>query len=185
MQEKSKIKVVDYEKSVASAFIAGGIFIGIVVLIFIVLFSVFDFTGARTAPVPLLVVVLIASLVATGVGVFRNIAFSKKYEEFDMMKRTGKKLSGKITNVKNGLNIDYGNRSGYSNENTIIIAECTVTDEETGSETVYYSRKIMCIGNIIGMKADVYVFSSGQYYVDTDNLRVSSSSGATKVHDFR
>ncbi len=180
-----KIKPTDYEQSVASAFIAGGIFVGAVVLVFIAVTIFADLSDFRTAPVFVLGIVLIGALISVGYGIYKNAVFSKKQYEFDDFRRLGKKHTGKITSVKNALNADYGNRSSHNNNSAVIIAVCTVTDEETGEETTYYSRKLACNGNIVGMNADVYTYPSGQYYVDTENLRSDIPAVAGKVHDFR
>lgn len=165
-----KMYIIDYEKAVGISVIPFG---GIMFLSSFLVMAAGYFMW------------LPAMLIGAGCiafGIYKLVDFRKKEDEFDDFRRMGKKLTGRIIAVENGSNVNSSKKN-----TTSVVAVCLATDEETGEEKRYYSRKVICGGgtNIGGMTADVYVYSTGQYYVDLRSVRHEAEERGKKVYDFR
>ena len=165
-----KLYIIDYEKAKAISIIPFGAML--LLVSFFVMYSGYI----------IWILLMIGGIAAIGTGIYKLAAFSKKQEEFDDFKRCGKKLTGRIAAVH------QGNNSVKKGKNaTPVIAECVVTDPDTGEEKHFRSRSSIVGGlvDIGGMYVDIYTYPSGQYYVDFESARLEAEEGGRKVHDFR
>lgn len=165
-----KLYIIDYEKAKALSIIPFGAMMAFC--------SFFIMLSGHFMWIP----TMLFGVGCVGFGIFRLVAFSKKQEEFDDFKRCGKKLTGRIAAVHQGNNIAKKRKNA-----TPVIAECVVTDPDTGEEKYFRSRSSIVGGlvDIGGMYADIYVYPSGQYYVDLKSARLEAEKNGVKVHDFR
>ena len=148
--QKMKLYIVDYEKAKALSIIPFGAMMAFC--------SFFIMLSGHFMWIP----TMLFGVGCVGFGIFRLVAFSKKQEEFDDFIRCGRKLTGRIVAVHQGNNAVKKEKNA-----TPVIAECVVTDPDTGEEKRFRSRSSIVGGlvDIGGMYADIYVYSSGQYYV--------------------
>lgn len=97
-----------------------------------------------------------------------------------ILKKSGDKLSGTITNVTMNYNMTINNRHSYK-------AECEVINPYDGETYLYSSENITDdISGLIGMRATVYVDRNNKkkYYVDIYEL-LDKYNKDNRIHDFR
>lgn len=97
-----------------------------------------------------------------------------------ILKKSGDKLSGTITNVTMNYNMTINNRHPYK-------AECEVINPYDGETYLYSSENITDdISGLIGMTTTVYVDRSNKkkYYVDIYELLDKYNKG-NRIHDYR
>lgn len=180
MAQKVKLYIIGYEKAVSVSFVAAGALVSAIGLLLVVYTLVTDISGNIVTALGHGLVFLIAGLIALGFGIYKYSVYRKKQEETEYLKFSGKKVKGRIVATRLGSNMSH-----KGNSSTILIADCVAEDPDTSEERHFFSERFICNGSLGGMIVDIYLFPSGQYYVDMDTVRHAAAESGKTVHDFR
>lgn len=183
MAQKSKYSITDYDLSIASAFIAGGIIIPVIAMLLLLLGVIIKGGGDIGTLLPFSLGVLTAGLVFLIIGLVKRKKYKDKLEEFENYKHFSKKYKAKIVSVNDGMPRPQ-NGNAKRGASPVAVAVCTAVDEETGETKYFYSHKVMAKENIKDKTVDIYVYPTGGYRVDFSSVRKDMPEGAA-VRDFR